>query len=101
MPKSAGQSKKILYSISDERVAEPGMSENGKTRRQMSAKTEQKVVHILQAISDGQGNLVELCKDLRLNYFSTKNLLKDTYDQTGAENLPHLIAIYFRRGLLR
>ena len=74
---------------------------SGKTRRRMSAKTEQKVILILQAICDGQGNLVELCRDLELNYFSTKNLLKEKYDQTGAESLPHLVAIYFRRGLLR
>lgn len=67
----------------------------------MRADCEQRIIILLQGVADGRGTVLDLSRDFGLNYNSVKNMLKDKYDETGAECLSHLVAIYFRLGLIR
>ena len=67
----------------------------------MTDSTRDRITEALQHIADGRGTLADFAKDRGLSYFTLKNQFKEKYDETGAESLPHLLAIYFRKGLVQ
>ncbi len=63
-------------------------------------KRDKRIIAALQHIADGRGSLVDFANDHGLSYGVLKKQLNKKYDEAGAEGLHHLLAMYFRQGLI-